>query len=600
MDKYKSRCDVPDKYKWDLTDYFADDKDFNKSFTSASSLVDELPSYVGCTKDAGKLYEFLNKDILTMSLVERLYIYAYLINDQELGNSINMERKSKCEKLLNKYTVNTSFFNSELLHLSTSEYDKLFIDNKSLNEYKFGLDEIYRKKEHILSEDKEVIIANLNEAMNHFEDMSSTMLNSEHKYGEVEINGEKEAITTTNLRRLLKNDDRNLRKTVRDKFNSTLGNYLVSSAQFLNGYVNANNCNSKVHNYRDAWDEHVDDLHLNDKIYDTLVKNVEDNVSSLQRYFKVFKSRLGVDELHQYDLNMDMAKCNHEYSIEDAQELCLNAIKPLGEDYVNHFKKVFDNHYIDYAQYPSKCSGGYSFAPLDRNSRILMSYNYDLDSVSTIIHEGGHNVHHQYISEHNKIQDVEVSSLVSEVASLTNECLLSNYLANNGSSKEEKLAGISNILNVIVSNLYGAVREGKMEREFNNLVVEGNSITKDYMNKLTYDSLVKYYGDSVVLDDYSGYSWALRSHYYMDYYLFNYSFCISVACNVAREIINGNKDMLNRYLRFLSTGGNTLPLDAFKILGVDLSDDSVYINAIKYFNEMLDKFIEIGGDLNGK
>ena len=139
-----------------------------------------------------------------------------------------------------------------------------------------------------------------------------------------------------------------------------------------------------------------------------------------------------------------------------------------------------------------------------------------------------------------------------------------------------------------------------MEREFNNLVVEGNSITKDYMNKLTYDSLVKYYGDSVVLDDYSGYSWALRSHYYMDYYLFNYSFCISVACNVAREIINGNKDMLNRYLRFLSTGGNTLPLDAFKILGVDLSDDSVYINAIKYFNEMLDKFIEIGGDLNGK
>ena len=207
MKKYKNRADVEEKYKWDLTDLFKDDKHFEKSYKKAKKDVVELKKYVGCTKDSDKLLEFLIKDINTIALVERLYIYSYLINDQELGNSKSIDRKNKASDLYNLYSLNVSFFNPELLKLSTDEYNKLFKNDK-LMEFKKSLDDIYRNKEHILDEKSENIISELTNAMNHFEDMSSTMLNSEHDYGDITVDGETEKITTTNYRRLMKNEDR--------------------------------------------------------------------------------------------------------------------------------------------------------------------------------------------------------------------------------------------------------------------------------------------------------------------------------------------------------------------------------------------------------
>ena len=169
-----------------------------------------------------------------------------------------------------------------------------------------------------------------------------------------------------------------------------------------------------------------------------------------------------------------------------------------------------------------------------------MSFNNNLDSVSTLIHEGGHNVHHQYLIENNLLQYRSASSFIAEVASLTNVCLLSSYLAEHGTTKEEKLSGISNIIDVINSNLFGAVREGKIEQDFYKYVEDGNTITKDYMDKINLDSYKKYYGDEVILDDYSNISWMRRSHYYMFFYLYSYAFCVSVASYIASEILNGN------------------------------------------------------------
>ena len=216
-----------------------------------------------------------------------------------------------------------------------------------------------------------------------------------------------------------------------------------------------------------------------------------------------------------------------------------------------------------------------------------------LSSVSTIIHEGGHNVHHQYVAENNLLQYRDIPSLVAEVASLTNECLLSSYLAENGKTKEEKLKGIENILDVIVSNLFGAVREGKMEQDFYDYVNEGNNITKDYMCDLTKKYIDKYYGDVVNKDEFYGLSWVSRSHYYMNYYLYAYAMCISIVSYVASEILNGNKEMLDKYIKFLSTGTDKDNVDIFNTLGIDITDKNVYSKAIGYFDSMLDKFVEL-------
>lgn len=593
MEKYNSRNEVPLKYRWDLTEYCKDEKEYEVLFNKSVKMIDNISKYVGCTKDANKLYEYLKDDTALVALIDKLYVYAICMDDQELGNSVNMDRLAKIEDAVAEYSKATNFFNPELLKLSKEEYDNLFKTNDKLNKFKFNLDSIYRGKEHVISDDKENIVTSLVNAMDNFSSMSSAMLNSEHDYGTVNIDGEEVKIGTTNYRKLMQNDNREIRKEIRTKYNTTLDRYGVSAAQFLNCYVKGNIETAKIHNYENAWARKIFELNMPDKAYLTLCETTEEHLDVLHKYYRIFKDTHGLDELYQYDLNLRFAHTNKEYSIEDAQELCLKAVEPLGSDYVSMFRKVFDERRIDYAQYPKKCSGGYNISALNETPRILMSYNYDLDSVSTIIHEGGHNVHHVIAGQANPVQYRQLTSLIAEVASLTNECLLSNYLMNNGSDIEEKKAGIDNIIRVVAFNLFGSVREGKMEQDFYNHVLEGNSITKDYMDKLTLDSLKKYYGDEVILDEYSKNSWIVRSHYYMDYYLFDYAFCISVATYVASEILNGNKDMLDKYMKFLSVGTDSWPIDTFKILGVDLTKKDVYEKAIQYFDSLLDKFEEL-------
>ena len=592
MQTYNSRNEVPDKYKWDLTEYFSGEEELKTTIKNTEEALKKFSLYKGTLKDSNKLLEFLKLVFETMNDVEDIYVYTYLVNDQELGNSNSMKNKAIAEKIYAGFSSESSFFEPEILSFTEEEYKNLF-NNSELNNYKFVLDQIYRAKKHVLSESEERIITELTHAADHFDDMSSTMLNSEHDYGTVEINGEKSIITSTNYRNLMKNKDSLKRKEIRESFSKALDNYGTTSAQLLNSYVSLSETVAKIKRYENAWDAKLFNLNVPNEVFKTLVDTVENNVSSLQEYYKLFKSELGLDKLTLNDTALEMSNNETKYSIEEAQNICLEALKPLGEDYLTHFRKVFDNHYIDYCTYKGKCSGGYSFNTSTKDSRILLSFNGDLDDVSTIIHEGGHNVHHQYVKENNPSHYREISSLVCEVASLTNECLLSSYLAKNGRTLEEKKAGIDNILGVIISNLFGAVREGKMEQDFHNEYLTSGAVTKEYMDKLTVDSLSKYYGDTIELDKYANVSWMRRSHYYMNFYLYSYSICISVASFVAKHILDGDTDMLEKYINFLKTGGDTWPIDAFKVLGIDLTDSKVYEEAISYFDSLIEEYKNI-------
>ncbi len=594
MQKYNNRSEVPEEYKWDLTPFFKDEQEFNDTYDKALKLIEELKDYVGCTKDADRLYEFMNKQIEAVALWEDLYVYSYLINDQELGVSESLVRKNKAEALGTNFTANTSFFAPELLSLDKKLYEQLFTSNTKLEEYRADLDKIYREKAHILTANEERIVSELVNAMDHYADMSSNLLNNEHDYGKVKLDtGEIVTIAVNNYRSLMRNKDVNVRKKVYNLFNKKLAQYSSSNSMYLNSYVNMNETIAKIRKYKDSWNSKLFGLNMSDKVFKTLVSSVEDNLDSLHRYYELKKETLGLDVLHRYDLSLEMAKSNKEYSIEEAQKLVREALKPLGEEYLTKFDKIINNRYIDYCQYKGKCSGGYSYSTLLQDSRILMSYNYTLDSVSTIAHEAGHNVHHQFVNEHNPMQYRFVGSIVAEVISLTNECLLSNYLAENGSTKNEKLAGIANMLGVIANNLFDAVREGKIEQEMYKEVTKGGMVTKDFLDKKSKSSLKKYYGPAVKVDKYVSNSWITRSHYYMNFYLYSYAICVSVASNVARKILAGDKEMLNNYYEFMKLGSDTWPIDAFKVLGVDLEDKEVYYGAIQYFNELIDKFREI-------
>ena len=596
MQKYNNRSEVPEEFKWDLTPFFKNEEEFNATLKDCSKLIDELKGYVGCTKDADKLYEFLNKQVEAMALWEDLYVYSYLINDQELGISENLVRKNKTEKLEMELMQNSSFFAPELLKLSKEDYEKLFVSNHKLEEFRADLDKTYREKEHILTENEEKIVAELTTAMNHYDDMSSNLLNSQHNYGKVKLeDGSVATIATNNYRSLMRNKNRDIRKKVYNLFNKKLSEYSQTNASLLNSYVSMNEAIAKIRKYKSSWDAKLFHLNLSDKVFKTLVKTTEDNYKVVNRYYDLKRRALGLDILNRYDVSLEMAKSDKEYTIPEAQQLVREAIKPLGQEYLTKYDKVINNRYVDYCQYKGKCSGGYSFSTMKQDSRILMSFNYNLDSVSTLAHEAGHNVHHQFVNSVNPLQYRFPSSIVCEVVSLTNECLLSSYLAEHGATKEEKLAGIANILGVITSNLFDAVREGKLEQDIYKEVLKNGMVTKDFLDKKSKSSLKKLYGSAVKCDKYATNSWVTRSHYYMNFYLYSYAICISVATNVAKRILEGDKAMLDNYYNFMKLGSDKWPMEAFAVLGVDLESPEVYQNAIDYFEELIDKYEQVSG-----
>ena len=591
--QYKSRKDVPDKYKWDLTDYFENEEDFNKTYNENKQDIEKLINYKGKLKDANKLYEYLNLEVKAVSNYESLWVYSYLINDQELGITKNIERKEKINKLYLQLCNNTSFFSPELLKLSKEEYNHLFKVNSKLKDYKFSLDKTFRRKKHVLDEDKEIIVNNLVEAVNYYNQIYSNLKNNEIDYGKVTIDGEEIVIAPTNYRKLMKNKDESIRRDVYEKFNSSLIKHSGTFAYILNSYVSLNDKLSIIYKFNNSWERKLFNYNFSNEVYISLVNTVLNNTKPINRYYELKKKVLNKEILKPWDLGLDIVNNNKKYTIEEAQDLCLKVIKPLGNEYCEKFKKVFDNHFIDYCQYKGKQSGGYSYGTSINDTKILMSYNDDLDSVSTIIHEGGHNVHHQFIKENNPVYYREKESVVAEVASLTNECLLSMYLLEHGKTKEEKLSGLKNIIEVIAHNLYGAVREGKIEQDFYDLVHNGNMITSDYLNDKSIKSLKRFYNNNVELDEYTGNDWILRSHYYMNFYLYSYAISISVAISLSNKILNNDKEALNNYLKFLKCGNNMWPQDTFKVLGVDLEDKNLYKEACNYLDKLIDKYYEI-------
>lgn len=592
MQKYNSRKEVPKKYQWDLTEYFKDEEDFLASYKKAQIGIKELEKYKNCFENPKKVYEYLQKEIETLVLVQDLFIYATTMNDQEVGVASNIERKNKVEHLDTEFSKATSFFAPELLKLSSIQYEELFKDCENLTEFKPYLDKIYREKKYILSEKEEQMITELVNSMNHFSDMASTLLYSEHHYGTIMVDGEEEVLAPNNYIRFLKNRNSSIRKQAYQLFNKKIDEYAKSSASFLHGYVAMNQTVAKLHGYQDAWHKKLFGLNLTDKVFKTLVTTTENHLDSLHKYYQLRKKVLGFD-LHPYDLNLNMINSKEEYTIEEAQNIVRGALEKLGEDYLEKYDSIIKNRYIDYCQYRGKCAGGYNISGHDKNSRILMSFNGNLASLSTIAHECGHHINHQLISQNNKIQYRGLHIIVAEVASLVNEFLLSDYIFRHAKTKNEKLLGLENIIHVIVSNLYGAVREGKIEEEMYQSVLNNNMITKDYMDDLTRKSLEKYYGSYVKLDEYSNSSWATRSHYFMNFYLYSYAICISVATMVASKILKGEEEMLNRYLEFLKVGNDKWPKEAFAVLGVDLEDPKVYEDAISYFDSLLKEYENI-------
>ena len=590
MKKYKNRAEVPKKYQWDLTEFYQNNEEWNKEYEQVKKLFSEIEQYRGKLSDSKELEKFLLLDSSISSIMDDLYVYAYLSHDVDLENSLYIEMKEKAGSLLTEYDVISAFVVPEILNIDQKAFRKLFESNKGLEKFRVFLEDIYMKKEHTLTENEEKLVSFLTDTYSSYSNISSSMLNSEHDYGKIKIDHEEIEIASNNIGLLKRNKDEKIRREASTKFGKVLARYQTTESALLNNHVKNNVNLAKIRKYDNPWQQSLKNKHLGPQIFTSLQEVAENHTSVNQKYYQLMKKVLGLPVLHNYDTLLNWSLLVKEYSIEESEELVLSALEILGEDYQKRLKKVFDRHYIDYCQYKGKASGGYSYSTKRQNSRILMSFNGQISDIFTIAHEAGHNVHQQYLKDSSDPWYRYQRNTISEVASLTNEVLLADYIYSSAKTKEEKMIGLEEFIQTFQNNFFGAVMQGQVELSMYDYVASGNSITAKYLNETVQKQLEKYQGNTVNHDEYSKLMWVTRSHYYMDFYLLNYAVCISAATVLAEKIINKEEGILEKYKEFLSCGSDIQPVEVYKKLGFDVTGKEIYEQAIQYFNSRLDLY----------
>lgn len=594
MLEYQSRQEVPEQYRFNLTDFYPNDEAWEQEFQEVQKRSLLLSKYSGKLKNGKELEQYLKEYINCSSDIMDLYVYAMLNHDVDLNDENYIDMLNRIESLNTSFETQNAFFEPELVQMNQEEYRQLFRENANLQLYKSYLDEIYLQKEHTLSESEEKVLKVLSDTFNSYQKISSSLINQEHDYGSVKLpDGTRVQIAANNIGFLKKNPSSKVRKTVNKQFGKMIEQYQNTESSLLHHYIKNNINLAKLRKFESPWQRKLNAIHISNDVFENLKQAAKNGKKAWQNYYRLMKSVLKLSTLNNYDTLLEWNTANVEYSIEEAQQIILDALKPLGSDYQKKLKKVFDCRYIDYCGYKGKVNGGYSCSTYTQNSRIVLTFKGKFNDILTIAHEAGHNVHHQFVNEKNSMIYRHTSVFVAEVASLTNEFLVNHYMAVHGKTKEQKLLGIEHSLKTFQNNFFGSIREGEIEQKLYEHVQSGNTITANYLNEQVELSFQEYLGNIIKDDGYSKLSWVTRSHYYMNFYLFSYAVCVVTAAMLANKIIHQEKGILDVYLNFLQCGSDKYPEEIYRELNVDLTDKHVFEQGISFFQSQIDLYKEI-------
>ena len=593
----KLRSEIEDKYKWDLTLMYKNEEEYQKDFDELKKIVSEIKKYKGIlTKDANTLLEFLKLDDKIDILITNLSVYACSKKDEDVANEENSKRYNEILGLYSLVGEEMSFVTPELLKTDYSVIKEYINKNEELKEYVFDLELIYRYQPFVLSENEEKLLNNISDLQNKFENNFDLIINSIIDYGYIkDESGNEIKLTNGNYIKYAKSSDRNVRKAAFYARMEGLKKLVNLIATDYEAYIKADSYIAKAKGYNSTLQMYLFPDGITEEVYNNLLLVADKNLNVLYKYYDMIKKILKQDELYVYDISAPLTKTsNKKYTPDDAKKVIIDALSIYGDEYVDVLNKAFEERWIDFYPNKGKRSGYYQNDSFKGNPIILANYTDDYTSVSSLAHELGHALHSYYSKKNNKEHLSKYSILVAEIASLTNEILLSNYVIKNSNDKDEKLNAINNILEVFSGNFFGTLSEGSIfEKEVHEKVFNGEVLTVNDFNDIFEKIKVKSYGSNVKDSNLTKYNWARIPHFYTPFYYYKYSLGIIGACYVARKILSGDKDYLEKYINFLKLGGTMMPLDELKTIDLDFTKEEKINDAIKYFDELIDEFINI-------
>ena len=592
MEKQKLRSEIEDNYKWDLSLIYKDEEEFYKNLKEAEDHLEDILNYKGkIVTSSDNLYKFIKFELNFQRKLYKLHYYTHLLSDEDTTNTNSQKLSGLVKNLFVKQSELSSFVNSEMMSVDYETILEFIKENKNLEKYKFMLENIYRFKNHTLSEEIEKVLSITSKVMSSPEDIYSSLTDSDITFGNILVEGKEIELTESNYSTFLKHKDRQVRKDAFTKVLTTYGSFKNTISNTFTSFIDSLIANAKLKNYNSTLEASLYSDNINTSVYNNLIKTINDNLDVAYNYFNMKKEILSLDEMHLYDIYVDLVPSfSKNYTFEEAKELVLEALLPLGNDYQEKLKEAFNSRWIDIYNSKGKKTGAYSSGFYDTKPYILLNYEGKINDVSTLAHELGHSMHTYYSCENNEYHDSSYEIFVAEVASTVNELLLNFYMLDKAELSDEKKYILNTMMELFKSTIYRQTMFAEFERdchqkqEFGEILTYEN-ISNDYKKLVT-----KYFGDSVYIDDEIKYEWERIPHFYYDFYVYKYAVGLSCACYIVNGILNKKENALENYLRFLKAGGSKYPKEILKDAGIDIEKEDYIKDALTMFNDIIEQY----------
>ena len=600
ISEVRERSDVAIEDTWNLQDLYGSDKLWDDSKQKLVAQFDEVLAYKGkLGSSASQLLACLEFDSHISKQFGRLYSYVSMKSDEDTRNAKYLGMRQQLEQLITDYSSKASFIEPEIAGMEKQKVDDFIVKEPGLNIFKMHLYDIQRTKAHRLSEKEEKILAEASLLANSPSSIYKILSNAELPYPEVKLSdGAIAKLNKAGYARYRAVQNRDDRETVFQAFWSTFNNFKQTFGVQLYSNIKKDMFYARTRHYNCSLESALDKDNIPTEVYFTLIENVNKNLDSFHRYLNLKKRMLGVDKLKYSDLYAPVVKgIDLEYTFEEAKELVLDSVKPLGKDYARVAKQALKNRWIDIYPTAGKRAGAYSNgSAYDVHPYILLNYNGRYDDMSTLSHELGHAMHSYYSNKNQPYSTADYSIFVAEVASTFNEALLINKMLSEIKDDDIRLSFLMDYLEGIRQTVFRQTQFAEFELRIHEIAERGEPLTGDVLSKLYGDILKKYYAHDkgiCYVDEIYTVEWAYVPHFYYNFYVYQYATSFTASTALVEKVLNKEKTAVEKYINFLSSGGSDYPINLLKKAGVDMTTPEPFTKTMAAMNRTIDKIERI-------
>ena len=586
------RNEINEKDTWDLSTIFETDQKWEEELALLTEDTKEAASLEGHLLDSAKSLLNITERYLDLSRrLEKLYVYAHMKNDQDTRVAKYQEYYAKAMTLYSQLDQVFSFYEPEFMAITEEQYQNFLAEEPNLQPYKHFFDKLLQNKEHVLSQREEELLAGAGEIFGAASETFAILDNADIVFPLVkDEDGNELQLSHGVYMRLVESKNREVRRGAYEALYSTYEQYQHTYAKTLQTNVKVQNYRAKVRNYKSAREAALAANFVPESVYDNLVSAVRKHLPLLHRYLALRSKILGIPDLKMYDVYTPLSSVEYSFTYEEALKKAEEALAVLGEDYLSRVKRAFSERWIDVYENQGKRSGAYSGGSYDTNAFMLLNWQDNLDNLFTLVHETGHSMHSSYTRETQPYVYGDYSIFLAEIASTTNENILTEKLLQEVQDDATRFAILNNFLDGFRGTVFRQTQFAEFEHAIHQADQNGEVLTSEFLNNLYADLNQEYYGLSKEDNPQIQYEWARIPHFYYNYYVYQYSTGFAAASALAEKIVHGSQDDRDRYIDYLKAGKSDYPLNIMRKAGVDMEKEDYLNDAFAVFERRLDEF----------